>query len=114
MFSFCISLNLVSALSISAHFLRTGHLAVALVCLLAPILFFRRHRSSLWGLQLFAYLAAIVWLHTGAQIIAMRLSAGQPWTKAAIILGVVSLLAILAGALLNHPALRARYPRSRG
>jgi len=65
-------------------------------------------------LQLYAYLAAIVWLHTGAQIIAMRLSAGQPWTKAAIILGVVSLVAILAGALLNHPTLHARYPRSRG
>ncbi|WP_319242078.1 hypothetical protein [uncultured Propionivibrio sp.] len=114
MFPFCIFLNLVSALSISAHFVRTGHLTVALVCLLVPTLFFRRRRSSLWGLQLFAYLAAIVWMHTGAQIIAMRLSVGQPWTKAAIILGVVSLLAILAGALLNHPALRARYPRSRG
>jgi len=114
MFPFCILLNLVSAVLISAHFLRTGHLSIALVCLLAPMLFFRRHRSSLWGLQLYAYLAAIVWLHTGAQIIAMRLSAGQPWTKAAIILGVVSLVAILAGALLNHPTLHARYPRSRG
>lgn len=112
MFLFCLLLNLISALSISAHFLRTGHLAVALLCLLIPLLFFRRHRSSLWGLQIYAYLAAIVWLHTGAQIVAMRLSAGQPWSKAAVILGVVSLLATLAGALLNHPTLRARYPRS--
>ncbi|WP_091932652.1 hypothetical protein [Propionivibrio dicarboxylicus] len=54
-----------------------------------------------------------MWLYTGAQIVAMRLSAGQAWAKAAAIIGVVSLLAVLAGALLNHSTLRDRYPRSK-
>jgi hypothetical protein len=39
----------------------------------------------------------------------MRQQIGRPWTVAAIILGSVALLTLLAGLLLNSRTMRERY-----
>lgn len=105
-----IVLNLVCAVLISAHFLRGGHLAAAIFCLLVPLLFFRRQKSSLRGMQCFALGAATVWVHTVFQLVAARMALGQAWYSAALILGGVAMASLLAAALLNHPAIRRFYP----
>ena len=60
-------------------------------------------------LQLLAYCAAAIWIAAAVQLVQMREQLGQPWTVAAIILGSVALLTLLAGLLLNSRAIRERY-----
>ena len=105
-----ISLFVVAALLLGAHFLRAGNLALVALCLAAPLLFFWRQRWSLILLQLLAYCAAAIWIAAAVQLVQMREQLGQPWTVAAIILGSVALLTLLAGLLLNSRAIRERYP----
>ena len=95
---------------LGAHFLRAGNLALVALCVAAPLLFFWRQRWSLILLQLLAYCAAAIWIAAAVQLVQMREQLGQPWTVAAIILGSVALLTLLAGLLLNSRAIRERYP----
>lgn len=104
-----ISLFVVAALLLGAHFLRAGNLALVALCVAAPLLFFWRQRWSLILLQLLAYCAAAIWIAAAVQLVQMREQMGQPWTVAAIILGSVALLTLLAGLLLNSRAIRERY-----
>lgn len=105
-----ISLFVVAALLLGAHFLRAGNLVLVALCLAAPLLFFYRKRWSLIVLQLLAYCAAGTWIAVAIQLVQMRQQSGQPWTIAAIILGSVALFTLLAGLLLNSRAIRERYP----
>jgi hypothetical protein len=106
-----IVLYVVAALLIGAHFLRQGNIALTVLCLLVPLLFFCRLRWSLIVLQVAAYLSAGTWLVALAQIVQQRVAQERPWTTAAIILGTVIVLTIAAGALLNSRAITDRYPR---
>ena len=105
-----ISLFVLAALLLGAHFLRAGNLAMLALCLAAPLLFFHRKRRSLIALQLLAYGAGASWIATAAQLMHLRLSTGQPWTVAVVILGSVALFSIAAGILLNSPVIKDRYP----
>ena len=105
-----ISLYIVAALLLGAHFLRTGNLALVALCLAAPLLFAWRSRWGLIALQFLAYIAAGTWIAVALQLVQMRQQLGQPWTVAVIILGAVALLTVLAGLLLNSRAIKERYP----
>jgi len=105
-----ISLYIVAALLLGAHFLRAGNLALVALCLAAPLLFAWRSRWSLIALQVLAYCATASWIAVAMQLVQMRQQLGQPWTVAVIILGSVALLTLLAGLLLNSRAIRLRYP----
>jgi len=106
-----ISLYIVAALLLGAHFLRAGDLALVALCLAAPLLFAWKSRWSLIALQVLAYAATLTWIEVAIQLVQMRQQLGQPWTLAVIILGAVALLSLLAGGLLNSRAIRARYPK---
>src|ERR1035437_2783590 len=95
-----ISLFVVAALLLGAHFLRTGNLAMVALCVAAPLLFFHRMRWSLIVLQLLAYGAVGPWIAGAIQLAQLRQQGGQPWTIAAIILGSVALFTLLAALLL--------------
>lgn len=99
---------IVAALG-AAHFTRAGSLILAVLCLMAPLLFFLRRRLSLLLLQGLAYAAAVGWLWTAYELVAMRQAAGRPWLLAATILAAVAALSALAGALLRSGAMRERY-----
>lgn len=105
-----ISLYVVAAVLIAAHFLRVGNLIGVALCLAAPLLFLLRRRWSLLVLQWLAYVAAAVWLATAWQIVDMRLAFGAPWLRSLIILAAVAGVTVLAGGLLNSNSLKARYP----
>ncbi len=107
-----ISLFLLAAALIGAHFFRAGSYALVSLCAALPLLLLYRSRWSLIVLQCAAYAASLVWLGAALELVQMRQQMGRPWTTAAIILGVVVLLTLLAGLLLNSRSLRARYPFS--
>ena len=108
--TFRISLYVTAALLLGAHFLRSGEIAVAALCLAAPLLFLWKNRWSLMLLQFLAYAAAGTWIAVAIQLMQLRQQSGQPWTAAVIILGSVALFTLLAGLLLNSRAIRQRYP----
>lgn len=105
-----ISLFVLAALLLGAHFLRAGNYAMVALCLAAPLLFFYRKRWSLIALQFLAYCAAATWIGVAIQLVQMRQQLGQPWTVAVLILGSVALFTLLAGLLLNSRAIKERYP----
>lgn len=107
-----ISLYIVAALLVGAHFLRAGSYLLAVLCLAVPLLFFYRRGWSLVVLQMAAYAATIVWLWTALALLTARQQSGQPWTVAAVILGAVALFTSVCGLLLNARCLRERYPTS--
>ena len=106
-----ISFFVLAALLLGAHFLRAGNLAMVAFCLAAPLLFLYRRRRSLIALQILAYGAGATWIAVAMQMVRLRQQLGQPWTVAALILGAVALLTLLAGLLLNSRAIRERYPK---
>ena len=106
-----VSLFVVAALLIGAHFLRASNVPLVVLCLAAPLLFFWRRRLSLIALQILAYLAASRWIDTALRLVEVREQMGKPWTVAAIILGSVALFTAVTGLLLNSRSIRERYPR---
>ncbi len=95
---------------VGAHFFRSGNYLLVLLCLAAPLLFFYKNGWSLVLLQLAAYWASAIWLSAALELVQFRQQTGRPWTAAAVILGTVALLTLLAGLLLNSRCLRERYP----
>jgi hypothetical protein len=106
-----IGLFTTAALLFGAHFLREGNIVAVALCLGAPLLFLYRRRWVLIPLQVMAYGASVTWMITLQHIIEQRELAGRTWTAAALILGTVALLTLLAGLLLNSRVFRERYPR---
>lgn len=104
-----VSLYIVAAMLIAAHFLRFGNLLVAALCLAVPLLFLIRRYWSLLLLQGLAFAATAVWLFTAWQIADERIVFGAPWLRAVAILGAVAAVTALAGALLNGAVMRERY-----
>jgi hypothetical protein len=104
-----ISIYVVAAVLIAAHFLRVGDMVVVALCLATPLLFLVRRHWSLLVLQWLAYMAAAIWLFTAWQIVDMRLAFGQPWLRAALILLAVAVFSMLAGGLLRRRSLQLRY-----
>src|SRR5512133_3735116 len=103
-------LFITAALLLAAHFLRLGNLVLVALCLCAPLLLLYRRRWVLIVSQLLAYGAAASWIVSAARLVEARLQSGQPWKLAAIILGAVALVTLLAGLLLNSRTVRERYP----
>ena len=105
-----ISLFVIAALLLGAHFLRVGNFLLVAVCLATPLLFLYKKRWSLILLQFTAYGATASWLWAALQLVEFRQQAGRPWTAAAIILGAVALFTLVAGLLMNSRCMRERYP----
>ena len=106
------SLFVLVAALMAAHFFRAGNWSLVALCLAAPLLFFYKKRWSLILLQLGAYCASACWLAAMLSLVQMRQQSGQSWTTAAIILGAVTLMTLLAGLLLNSRCMLEAYPRS--
>ncbi|OIP15607.1 MAG: hypothetical protein CO105_11840 [Comamonadaceae bacterium CG_4_9_14_3_um_filter_60_33] len=105
-----IVLFVVAAALTAAHFLRADSYGLVALSVATPLLFLYRKRWSLLLLQLAAYGATVNWMLAIVLLVQMRQQVGRPWTTAAVILGAVALLTLLAGLLLNSRSLRQRYP----
>ena len=104
-----IAIYILAAALIAAHFLRAGSMLVVALWLAIPLLFLVRRRFSLLILEGLIYLAAVVWLVTAWQLVAMRQLLGQPWHLGAAILVATAAFSVLAGGLLHGKILRERY-----
>lgn len=104
-----ISLFVIAAALLGAHFLRAHNFLLVALCLAMPLLFLHRQRWVLVVLQITAYLGAASWVWTALEIVAMREQIARPWTAAALILGAVAAFTLVAGLLLNSRTMRERY-----
>jgi len=104
-----IGLFVLAALLLGAHYLRAGNILLVVVCVAAPLLFCVKKRWTLIVLQVLAYGAALVWVDALIRLVGLREQNGQPWTAAAIILGGVAVLTVVAGLLLNSRSIAHRY-----
>lgn len=107
--AFRIVLFIIAAALTAAHFFRAENYGMVALSLATPLLFLYRKPGSLVLLQLAAYGATVNWLIAALLLVQMRQQIGRPWTTAALILGAVALLTLLAGLLLNSRCMRARY-----
>lgn len=107
-----VGLFLLAALLLGAHFFRSGNFLLVALCLASPLLFLYKKRWSLVLLQLAAYGASAIWLGAALALVQFRQQTGRPWTAAAVILGAVALLTLMAGLLMNSRCMREHYPFS--
>ncbi len=101
----------LSLVVLCAHFVRGLNLALAVPCLLGLGLMWIPRRWAIAPVQLLLGLGALEWgatLYLGAL---KRIAEGRPWTRMAIILGVVGLIAALSAVLPFFGGL-GRYYRS--
>ncbi len=94
---------------LAAHFYRAGlWLAVGAVVGLAALVFVRRPWAAR-ALQVALVAGAVEWIRSAAELVALRESMGQPWTRLAIILGAVALFTALSALVFQVRSLRVRY-----
>ena len=99
----------IASLLLGAHFLRWGEPGLVVVCLAMPLLLVVRRR---WVPQVLTagFLAgAVVWIHTGIEIVRYRIDQGAAWSRAAVIIGVVALFTALVPLLFRARSMRKRY-----
>jgi hypothetical protein len=102
----CFIPMLFSALMLAAHFLRTGQMILAMLCLIVPLTLFVRRVWALRLVQLFLLLGAAEWLRTLIVLFQERQAQGEPWLRLVIILAVV--VAFTAGSAFILQAKKVR------
>ena len=99
----------LALLLLAAHFYRAGGLTLALLSLaLLPLLAVPRPWAAR-TLQVALVVGALEWLRTLAALVAMRLAAGEPYVRLALILAAVAAVTLLAATMFRHRELRARF-----
>jgi len=79
----------LSALLLGAHFLRTGLIPVVILAVLFPALLFFRRAWAARLVQIMLVLGALEWVRTLLILVAARQAVGQPWSRLAMIIGLV-------------------------
>ena len=101
----------LSLLVLAAHFLRAGkEMAVAVSLLLIPALFVRRYWTARL-VQAALILGALEWLRTLYALAQMRAAQGEPYTRMAVILGVVAAVSLVSAMILETKTMRSIYRR---
>ena len=101
----------VSLLVLAAHFLRAGNgVAVAVLLLLIPALFVRRS-WTVRLVQVALIVGALEWLRTLYVLAQMRSAQGEPYTRMAVILGVVAAVSLVSALILETKTMRSIYGR---
>jgi hypothetical protein len=104
----------LALLVLAAHFYRaSAWLPIAVVAAVSALLFVRQP-WAVRAIQAALVVGAIEWIRSAAQLVALRESMGQPWTRLAIILGAVALFTALSALVFETRSLRARYRLTRG
>ena len=101
---------MLSALLLGAHFFRADLVPLAVVVALLPAVLVVKRAWAARLAQLVLALGALEWLRTLIVLVAARREMGQPWTRLAVILGLVTLVTLGAGLMFSwSAALRKRY-----
>ncbi len=97
---------ILPALVLAAHFYRAGSLALVAAALALPLLLLVRERGSARVVQAGLLAGALEWVRTLAFFAGQRMEAGRPWTRLAVILGVVAALTALSALAVKVPPAR--------
>ena len=100
---------ILSFLLLGAHFYRAGHLIATILCVAVLFLLFLRKSWVPHLFQVLLVLGGLEWLRSLYHFAAMRIAWEQPWTRLAIILGVVAAFTALSGLVFRQRKLRERY-----
>lgn len=82
---------IISSYLLGAHFYKAELLPMVILCLSLPFLLMIRNSGVLRLLQVCLILGALEWLRTSYVLIVDRQQFDQPWTRLAVILGLVAL-----------------------
>lgn len=99
----------ISFLLLAAHFLRAGQVVVVGLLLALLLLLFIRKFWVPRVIQVVLLLGAVEWVVTLYSVAQLRIASGLPWTRMAIILGVVALFTALSSLVFRSEALRDRF-----
>lgn len=99
----------LALLLLAAHFYRAGWMVPAALCVALTLLLAVPRPWAARTLQVALVLGALEWLRTLATAAAMRIGAGQPYLRLALILGAVAAFTLVAAWMLQHRSLRARF-----
>jgi hypothetical protein len=110
----CLIPMLLSVLMLAAHFLRTGPMILAMLCLIAPLTLFVRRMWALRLVQLFLLLGAAEWVRTLIVLVRDRQAQGEPWLRLVIILGAVAAFTAGAAFILQAKKVRDHYGAAPG
>ena len=98
-----VSLSLVL---LGAHFYRGGLVWLTGLCLILLVI---THIPKPWVprlMQIVLLLGAAEWFRTGYYLVAMRMAFDEPWTRLAVILGVVAAFTGLSALVFRSMSLR--------
>jgi len=105
----CLIPMLFSVMFLAAHFLRTGPMILALLCLIVPLTLFVRRIWALRLVQIFLLLGAAEWVRTLIVLVRDRQAQGEPWLRLVIILGAVAAFTAGAAFILQAKKVRSHY-----
>ncbi len=94
---------------LAAHFSRGGNDILAGFTLLIPFLFLVKRNWVIISLELFAYLASVVWLYGAYAYIQVRIATGDDWIRLLAIMSGVALYTAWVGFFLRSPRIKEVY-----
>ena len=94
---------------LAAHFSRGGNDILAGLTLLVPFLFLIKQKWVIISLEIFAYLAAVIWLYGAYEYIQIRIASGDDWVRLLAIMGGVALYTAWTGFFLRSQKIKAVY-----
>ena len=104
-------LTVLSCLILAAHFSRAGYAPLIWLSAALPLLLLVRKPWSAWTLRVALLLGGVEWLRTLVRLVSERRSAGEDWTRLAVILAIVSLLTFTAAKAVHIPGVQESAPK---
>ncbi len=99
----------LSILLLAAHFYRAGLVVLVLIILLSPFMLFVRKPLAVRIIQIELVLGGLEWIRTIVNFVQIRQAHGMPWTRLAVILGVVSLVTFASAFVFRSRSLKEHY-----
>jgi hypothetical protein len=100
---------ILSFLLLAAHFSRAGMMALSIITLLIPLLLLIKKMWLVRFLQVLLFAGAVEWVRTMFFYIEIRKSAGEDWTRLAVILSFVALFTMTSGLVFQKKSLKKIY-----
>jgi len=100
---------ILSFLLLGAHFYRAGLFPFAALALILPLLLFIKQKWVVRLSQALLVIGSIEWVRTLLGLVEIRQAMGMPWTRLAVVLGVVALFTGLSALVFQNRSLKERY-----
>jgi len=100
---------LLSFLLLGAHFFRAGFPWLAYACVALPLLLWVRRVWVVRVIQVLLLAGGLEWLRSTIVLVSARRSAGESWTRLALILGAVVAFTVGSTLVFRSRGLRKRY-----